>query len=131
MSRVLTTLTVFLPLAVVLLLYANILWVIRKKAAKSSLSTRNRKDTRTAVILFGLCAAFAVSYVPQSIYLFMVTELEVNVQVVMYFVTWYSMITVAAINPVLYALLFKRIGAECKALFFKGNNRAEDISTTT
>lgn len=113
LTQTLGSLTVFLPLLAVLLLYARILWVVKTK----SMGGRGRKDTRTALVLFGLCVAFACSYVPQVIYFCIATVVDADVQLVMQLVTWYLTLGIATINPLLYGVLFKHIGQAYRATF--------------
>ena len=115
-SRVLTTIAVFIPVVLVLVLYLHIYIVVKRAARKVATNNknndnnkRNKNSRRMAIILFILYITFTAVYLPFLIFFNVISYLSVPVQMYRLSVANFGLMLVSSCNPLLYGLLFKDI----------------------
>ena len=123
---------VYIPGVIILLLYIAIYVFVHKSSARVQSQGNRKKNIHMAVILFLMFFLFIVAYVPYTIFSIFQTRYNLETQKPFLLSSLFAVTTVAAINPIIYALIFKEIKHVYMSLFGTcRKNKVIDITEGT
>ena len=100
---------VYIPGVIILSLYIAIYVFVHKSSARVQTQGNQKKNIHMAVILFLMFFLFIVAYVPYTIFCLFQTRLSLETRKPFLLSSLFAVTIVAAINPIIYALIFKEI----------------------
>ena len=135
--RIINSVAMLLPLALVLVFYVHMYWVVRKASARvqqhgagggRSVSSHH---SHMAKVLFVLYVFAAAVYIPFILFFFVTSRLSPDAVSSFYVVSFIFLILVSTCNPVLYAVLFKPVKQQYMRMLGKTTDETNMVTNMT